>query len=227
MNILNTLGKVTLMMILLLALALAAGCSQEPAPAPAASATTAPPTATAPAQATATRPGSQMRVPFRSQAAGLTLFHPPSWSAELDPGSGMLLLAPEASAEFRDISNALIVAGPSSVVGQSIVAGEEALTEARADAAFQFMLVNFAGPFVPDMELGEEITIVEAGQKTRASVPYSGTTVQEIPVSGTLNLIVENGQVAGALTLTTGQDTLTQLLGEMVGSISLSAPAGP
>ena len=227
MNKPNQHGKPILILILFLALALAAGCSQEPAPAATALATTVPPTATTPAEATATRPGSQMRVPFHSEAAGITLFHPPSWTAELDPGSGMLLVAPEASAEFRDISNALIVAGPSSVVGESIVAGEEALTEARADAAFQFMLVNFAGPFVPDMELGEEITIVEAGQKTRASVPYSGTSVQEIPVSGTLNLLVEGQQVAGALTLTTGEDTLTQLLGEMVGSISLSAPAGP
>lgn len=227
MNKLTNQKPLILIAILLALLALATACSQAPQPAqtPVPPAETTVPTA-APAEPTATLPGSQMRVPFHDEGAGITLFHPPSWSAELDPVSGMLLVAPEEAANFRDISNALIVAGPSSLVGQAIVAGEEALTEARAEAAFQFLQANFAAPFLPEMTLGDEITIADTGQKERATVPYHGTTVQDVPVTGTLNLIVDGGQVAGALTLTTGGAELEPLLSEMVDSISLNPPAG-
>jgi hypothetical protein len=118
------------------------------------------------------------------------------------------------------------VAGPTSVVGQAIVSGEQSLTEAQAKAAFQFMQPNFALLFVPDIALGEEISIVEEGTTSRASVPYSGTTVQGIPVEGSMILLIDEGQVAGIMTLTTDQETLGDLFAEMVGSISLSAPGG-
>lgn len=224
------LAKALLVLSLLLAVALLAACSQPPA----LTATPPPPqtplpTATAEPEepaATATRAGSRIMVPYRNEGAGITLFHPPGWTAELDPASGLLLLAPEAAAGFRDISNALIVAAPSSLVGQTLVPGEGALTEARAAAALQFLVANFATAFIPDISAGEEITIVEEGPRVRASLPYSGTTVQEIPVTGTLNLIVEGQQVAAALTLSTGGETIRELLAEMVGSIALSAPGG-
>ena len=225
-NLLNS-GKPFFALALLLVLL--AGCSQPaaptatPPPPTATPAPTAPPTEPA---ATATREGNRVMLPYRNEGAGITLFHPPTWTAELDPVSGLLLLAPEAAAGFRDISNALIVAAPSSIVGQGIVPGEEALTEARAEAAMQFLLANFATSFVPDISLGDEITIVEEGRRVRASVPYTGTTLQDIPVSGTLNLIIEGEQVAGALTTTTGGEAITDLLAEMVGSISLNPPAG-
>ena len=224
------------MLIIFLSLSLSSACGEEPAPseatalpptatdpAPTATATPAP-TETIPADTTETRAGSDPRVPYSSATAGITLFHPPTWTAELAAGAGMVLVAPEVAAQMRDISNALIIAGPSSMVGQSIVAGEESLTEEQAEAAFQFMLPNFALPFVPDMAMAEEITIVEEGRTSRATVPYSGTTVQEIPVSGTLSLIVDGQQVGGVLTLNTGDETVAAVLAEILGSIALSAP---
>lgn len=235
MNLLNRRSPFFLLG-LLLALALVAGCDQASeatvsSPQPTvnmlptesiAEVTEVEATAEA-ATAGATREGSRVMLPYRAEGAGITLFRPPSWTTELDPASGLLLVAPEVAANFRDISNALIVATPISTVGQTLVPGEEQLTEARAEAALQFLVVNFAAEFVPDITIGEEITIVEEGQRARVTVPYSGTTVQDIPVSGTLNLIIEGEQVAAALTLMTAE-SIADLLAEMVGSISLSEP---